>query len=246
MKHLRWQVLLGLLLVALSALFYFIHFLVFHDPHHIFIYMVGDIAFVPVEVLLVTLIIHKVLEVREKRTRLEKLNMVLGTFFSEVGTKLLTYFSDFDPRLSEIKKDLVMNGSWSEHEFLRVRKKLKSYHYEIDIEKVSLNNLKDFALDKRDFLLRLLQNPNLLEHESFTELLRAVFHMTEELEWRKDLNELPSSDKKHLAGDIRRAYGLLVKEWIDYMKHLKKHFPYLFSLAMRTNPFDQNASPVIY
>lgn len=246
MKHLRWQVLLGLALIALSALFYFFHFLIFHDAHHIFIYMVGDIAFVPVEVLLVTLIIHKVLEVREKRTRLEKLNMVLGTFFSEVGTKLLTYFSDVDPRLSEIKKDLVMTGSWSEHEFLRVRKKLRAYHYEIDIEKVSLKNLKDFALDKREFLLRLLQNPNLLEHESFTELLRAVFHMTEELEWRKELNDLPPSDKKHLAGDIKRAYGLLVKEWIDYMKHLKKHFPYLFSLAMRTNPFDQSASPVIY
>jgi hypothetical protein len=58
MKHLRWQVLLGLALVALSTLFYFIHFLIFRDAHHIFIYMVGDIAFVPVEVLLVTLIIH--------------------------------------------------------------------------------------------------------------------------------------------------------------------------------------------
>jgi hypothetical protein len=55
MKHLRWQVLLGLALVALSTLFYFIHFLIFRDAHHIFIYMVGDIAFVPVEVLLVSL-----------------------------------------------------------------------------------------------------------------------------------------------------------------------------------------------
>jgi hypothetical protein len=34
--------------------------------------MVGDIAFVPIEVLLVTLIIHRLLHEREKHARLEK------------------------------------------------------------------------------------------------------------------------------------------------------------------------------
>jgi hypothetical protein len=29
------------------------------------------------------------------------------------------------------------------------------------------------------------------------------------------------------------------------MKHLKENYPFLFSLAMRTNPFDQNASSII-
>jgi hypothetical protein len=29
------------------------------------------------------------------------------------------------------------------------------------------------------------------------------------------------------------------------MRYLKNNYPYLFSLAMRTNPFDQNATPVI-
>jgi hypothetical protein len=29
------------------------------------------------------------------------------------------------------------------------------------------------------------------------------------------------------------------------MKHLKDNYPYLFSLAMRTNPFDHEASPVV-
>ena len=46
-------------LLTLSALFYWMHFLLFHDAHHIFIYLVGDIAFVPIEVLLVTLILHR-------------------------------------------------------------------------------------------------------------------------------------------------------------------------------------------
>jgi hypothetical protein len=82
----------------------------------------------------------------------------------------------------------------------------------------------------------------MLEHESFTNLLWAVFHLTDELAHRRDLKKLPDSDYEHLAGDIKRAYYQLVLQWLDYMKHLKHDYPYLFSLAMRTNPFDKDAS----
>lgn len=245
MKGMRWQIILGLSLVVLSVIFYFIHYAIFRDPHHIFIYMIGDIAFVFIEVLLVTLIIHQLLGVREKRARLEKLNMVIGVFFSEIGAGLVTYFSDFDPKLEKIKQELIVRPNWSEKEFSAVSKRLRGYHYGVEIQKVELEYLRDFLIAKRDFLLRLLENPNLLEHESFTELLRAVFHLTEELQGREDISQLPDSDYEHLAGDIKRAYVLLVQHWLDYMKHLKNNYPYLFSLAMRTNPFDQSASPIV-
>ena len=91
-------------------------------------------------------------------------------------------------------------------------------------------------------MLGLLENPNLLEHESFTNLLWAVFHLTEELIHRRRLKGLPDSDYKHLSGDIKRIYHLLIAEWLEYMEHLKNDYPYLFSLAMRMNPFDANAS----
>lgn len=35
---------------------------------------------------------------------------------------------------------------------------------------------------------------------------------------------------------------LLINEWLDYMKYLKANYPFLFHLAMRTNPFDRSAS----
>jgi len=245
MKRFSGQILLGSSLIVLSVLFYVLHYAIFRDPHHIFIYLIGDIAFVFIEVLLVTLIIHRLLTGREKRTRLEKLNMVIGAFFSEVGTRLVAYFSDFDPKLDEIRKDLVVTNDWSEQEFSRVSKRLKNYDYGVVIQKVELEDLANFLMGKRDFLLRLLENPTLLEHESFTELLRAVFHLTEELAARKDLTQLPDTDYEHLAGDIKRVYILLVYQWFDYMNHLKDNYPYLFSLAMRANPFDQDASPIV-
>jgi hypothetical protein len=207
--------------------------------------MIGDIAFVFVEVLLVTLIIHKLLSVREKRSLLEKLNMIIGAFFSEVGTVLLTYLSDFDPALGNIKKELVLRNNWTAKDFTKVRKNLRQHAYDIEIKQINLGHLRSFLIKKRDFLVRLLENPNLLEHETFTELLWAVFHLTEELSARKDIRQLPGSDYGHLAGDIKRAYKLLVREWTDYMEHLKNNYPYLFSLALRTNPFDEKASPIV-
>ena len=72
---------------------------------------------------------------------------------------------------------------------------------------------------------------------NFTDLLWAVTHLTEELSHRKDLKTLPNADYEHLSGDIKRAYIMLITEWLAYMKHLKESYPYLFSLAVRTNPF---------
>ena len=182
---------------------------------------------------------------REKQARLEKLNMVIGIFFSEAGTKLLAYFSTFDPHVDLVRKDLIVSEDWSEREFHRVSQRLKNYDYNVDIEKVDLGQLRNFLEGKTDILLRLLEHPALLEHESFTELLRAVFHLTEELLYRDQLRVLPETDKAHLAGDLKRVYMLLVHRWLDYMKHLQDKHPYLFSLAMRLNPFDQEASPIV-
>ena len=245
MKRLNWQVMLALSLIIMSLLLYLLHYAIFRDPHHIYIYMLGDIAFIPIEVLLVAVIVHQLLSNREKRVRLEKMNMVIGAFFSEFGTTMLTFFSDYDPNLDHIRRNLIVTNDWSKEEFSRVSKLLKNYGCEIDIEKADLVYIRGFLAQKRDFLLRLLENPILLEHESFTQLLQAVFHLTDELENREELKQLPDSDRKHIAGDIKRAYALLIVEWLSYMKYARDNYPYLFSLAMRTNPFDQSASVVL-
>jgi hypothetical protein len=182
---------------------------------------------------------------RDKKTRIDKLNMVNSLFFSEIGNRLLTYFVELDPQAATLREELVVTNDWSVADFLKVNKLLKNHKYDVDIERISQEELKTFFDGKVDLLLRLLENPVLLERESFTETIRAVFHFREELLLRHDISQLPEPDKKHLAGDIKRAYKLLAHHWLDYMKHLKNNYPYLFSLAMRTNPFDRNASPII-
>ena len=139
----------------------------------------------------------------------------------------------------------MVDDEWSPEHFDKMEEILKDRNYKIDAQKGDLKEMRAFLIDKRSFLLRLLENPNLLEHENFTELLWAVFHLAEELSHRPTVRGLPDTDYKHLAGDIKRAYGLLVREWLSYMEHLKANYPYLFSLAVRTNPFNPQAKVVL-
>jgi len=242
MKLDKWKIVWGVALVSLSVVFYGIHFLIFRDPHHLFIFLVGDIAFVFTEVLLVTMIIHELLSYRDKRDKLYKVNMVIGAFFSEVGTELLRLFSDFDHNADTVREEFVACHTWPDKKFIETSKECKHYNYNIDSQKGSLEALRTFLLDKRNFLLNLLQNPTLLEHDTFSDLLWTVFHLTEELVHRDDLEDLADADYNHIAIDIERAYILLTAQWLAYMKHLKDDYPYLYSLAIRTNPFNPEAS----
>ena len=245
MKPDKWKIIWGVLLIILSMVFYLAHFIIFRDAHHLFIFLVGDVAFVFIEVLLVTMIIHELLNYRDKKSKLEKLNMVIGAFFSEVGTELVGLFSRFDHNADTIQGWLTECGKWPEDRFFSMNRQCRLYEYKIDCCRGDMKALRDFLIEKRAFLLNLLQNGNLMEHESFTNLLWAVFHLTEELEARQDVGNLSKTDCRHIDHDIERAYVLLIAEWLDYMKHLKLHYPYLFSLAIRTNPFDPEASPEV-
>ena len=182
---------------------------------------------------------------RERRVRREKLNMVIGAFFSEVGTTLLVSFSDLDSRVEQIKRDLIVNGDWTDAQFSSVAERIRGYHYQVDAARIDFEHLRAFLTQRREFLLRLLENPTLMEHELFTDLLLAVFHLTEELAHRRKVTELPPTDQAHLAGDVQRIYGLLVHQWLDYLHYLKVNYPYLYSLAIRTNPFDEKASAIV-
>ena len=245
MKKSLWQIRLGVILIALSAIFYLIHFAIFRDAHHIFLYLIGDIAFVFIEVLMVTMIIHEVLKLREKRALMEKLNMVIGAFFSEVGTRLLGELAACDPGAERIRRELIVTGHWTNEQFGNAKRRIRGYEYAIDPHCGDLAAMRETLIVQREFLLRLLENPNLLEHDTFTGLLMAVFHLTEELASRSDVRQLSEADLLHIAGDMKRVYGLLTAEWLDYMKHLRENYPYLFSFAMRTNPFDPLAAPEI-
>jgi hypothetical protein len=241
----RWKLIAGIGLVTLSLALYTTHFWLFHDAEHILVFGFGEIAFIPIEVLVVTLIIDQMLEAREKQQRMEKLNMVIGTFFSTIGTPLLTRLVQADPDIDALRQRLVVRDSWRKGDFIAMKEVIQNYSCSVDIDRIDLDAAKGFLLHNEEFLLRLVENPMVFEHESFTDLILAISHLTEEVKARDTLSGLPKDDTGHLATDLRRIYSRLIPEWLRYMEYLQNHYPYLFHLAMRKNPFDASASVII-
>jgi hypothetical protein len=245
MRRFSWEIQFGLSLILMSVVLYLFHYALFEDARHIILWTTTSVAFLPISVLFVTLIINRLLMRREKHLIMDKLNVLIGTFFSVIGTRLLRYCAAWDPHLDRIRPEVGRGVDCPENEYRRVRLRLEKFEYAVDFKKVDFDELRRFLEKKSDFMLRLLENPHLLEHASFTNLLRSVFHLTEELVAREGLRELPDSDYRHLAGDMERVYRLIALEWFDYMRYLRTSYPYLFSFAMRTNPFEEQASVVV-
>jgi hypothetical protein len=229
------------ILVAVSLLLYVMHFVWFKDLHHIWLWSFTSLAFLPVSALFVTLLINRVLSARDKALRLEKLNMLIGLFFSDLGNELLLRFSDADPEDQYLRNHFGSPKPWSKLQPKQAQAILHRHRFGIAITRNELADLKAYIIPHTEFLMRLMENPNLIEHESFTQLLRAVFHLKEELSYREDLETISDSDVHHLCGDIERVYSFITGEWVQYMIFLKSSFPYLFSLAVRANTLDRSA-----
>jgi hypothetical protein len=129
--------------------------------------------------------------------------------------------------------------------FQTMQKCLDEYTCSVSLARIDLEDFRRFLISHEEFLLRMVENPMVFEHESFADLILAINHLIEEMKARGDLSQLPPSDRSHLTTDIQRAYSQLIHEWIKYMEYLKTHYPYLFNLAMRKNPFDESASVIV-
>lgn len=182
---------------------------------------------------------------RDSQNRLRKVNMVLGVFFSEVGNHLLALFSRHQKGADILRHGLEITPQWTREQFFGARKKISSADLKVDSVNMDLSELNTFLGGKRDFFVGLMENPVLVEHEGFSEALLAVFHLQDELQCRQSFTDLPETDRLHLTADMNRAYSRLVDQWLVYLAHLKEQYPYIFSLAVRSNPFNPEADPVV-
>lgn len=245
----RWwrvhDLVLAIILLSISFFVYLEQLAIFQDPKNTAFYILQDFAFLPISILVVTLVLERLLELRDRQQRVEKTRMLTGTFFSWTGYQLLAKLAALDRRLPEYAQNLIADADWTDRDYSRARAEMAARRFEIRPGMHDLIDLREFLHDRAEFLIRLLENPMILEHESFTELLRSIFHLIEELEYRDDLGTLPASDIEHLTTDIERIYRSLVMEWIDHLGYLRRNYPYLYSLAVRTNPFNDQATAVI-
>jgi voltage-gated potassium channel len=207
----------------------------------IFVIVIGIGTFLT----LLTSVTQWFLQRRQAALNKHRISMLVGVFFTEVGNQLLRIFSGFDPGIATVRKDFLVTADWTPEKFQLLKKRLNNYEHKIDPLSLELGKTWDFLRSKGDLLVRQLENADLIDNENFTGLLWATVHLRDELAARSSLENLPKADIAHVANDAKRAYALLTIQWIDYLQFLKVKYPFLFSLALRTNPFVENQDAVI-
>jgi len=232
-------------LSVVSIVLYLVDYFLLGNVRDIAASFIGNLAFLPVYVIFVTLMIEQIMREHERQVVLRKLNMVIGVFFSEVGNHLLRELSRLVVTRDELREHLMVKGTWKADDYQRALAFLSQRDVSFATTADARINVRAFLVSRRGFLVGLLENQSLLEHDQFTDLLWSVFHLVEELEARTDFTGMPQSDIDHLHGDMKRVFGHLSREWLLYMQHLNQDYPYLFSLAVRLNPMIDQPNPQV-
>jgi hypothetical protein len=229
-----------ILMAVLSAGLFLLQNFLFHRSGDTGFYFFQDLAFLPINVLLVTLGVNAFISYREKQETYDKVNILIGEFFAESGFDVIRTLNTFVSNAEQVNTCAASNASCGVRDLRKFKRNMEKMQITADASRGNLEQLKSSLLAIKQNLLAMFENPNLLEHDRFTEMLWALYHLMDELRSRESLFGLPASDLKHLSGDIGRAYSLLVVEWAYIVKHMKQRYPYLYSLASRKNPFETN------
>jgi hypothetical protein len=228
---------IALVLIGASVILYSINYLIFHDIEHIFIFLLSDLAFSFIEVIIVGLIIDRFLASREKRSVLYKLNMISGIFFSEIGTKLLGLLLDLFDNRSEICPCLDIGEHWSHSDFVKARNELSKSKIKQKHNNIDLQNLKNYLNQHKSLLLEIITNPNVLEHDEGVELLWAVFHLSDELNALETGNKGIQGTDEIVMDEAVRVYQMLSIEWLNYMEFSQNKYPLFYKAVLSTNQF---------
>lgn len=237
--------LLIVLLLLLSSALYLLQLTWFHAPRDTFFYLLQDFAFLPVQVALVSIALSRIISVREKRERLQKTHIMISAFFSEIGTELMNRLVLCGNIVNELDPHLNIEARWSQKEFREAASFVKNKTLPVSCSAENLEDIKALLIEKRMYILVMLGNPTLLEHEAFTDMLWAILHLTDELLARNSLIDLLDTDVAHLNNDVRRALSAIIVHWIGYMNYIKSEYPFLFSLETRRNPLNRYSEIVV-
>ena len=133
-KRLSWKVKFSILMVILIIIIYGSNYLVLGDAEHIISYIWTHLGFIPVDILLVAFLLDEIIERKEKEAMLEKLDMLMSTFFSEVGNELISQLSTVN-KYKASTENLKSIKNWNEEDFDNKLAELKgsSLDFQADI-----------------------------------------------------------------------------------------------------------------
>ena len=158
-KRLSWKLKFSILMVLLIIIIYGSNYLVLGDAEHIISYVWTHLGFIPVDILLVAFLLDEIIERKEKEAMLEKLDMLMSTFFSEVGNELINQLSTVN-KYKASTENLKSIKNWEDKDYENKLNELKSSTVDfsaidmgLEDREEFLENLRTLLVDKREFIV---------------------------------------------------------------------------------------------
>lgn len=226
-----------LLLLCVSALLYAIHYLIFRDLHHLAIFGLHELAFVPLEVILVTLGLDQLVEKTHREEARSKVSIIETLYFNESGSTMLRYLTSFDPDAARLRELLQVTQDWRSSDFRQAIRQLKSYPFLLDLDRIDFFGLHYHLSQRHEYYRSMLENPALTQSEAFTEMIMKIYLLWEELDGRTNLYQLPEKDRSYLAELLHEIYRELTEYWLDNVYNHSIHNRFRLHRAIESNPF---------
>lgn len=237
-KEIRGSIMINIVLLIMSMIIYTIHYMVFGHANETLSGIILSLAYVPLGMICQILIFDKILEARERIKAANKMNMLVGSFYHEVGNKLLDLIVKGDKAIKEVQAYTQISLKWEIDEFQLLSQILREYKCNLDIDIINLEEISRILELENKFLLGYITNPILDEYEEFGNMIISLLHLSDELKSRYNNKTLMDYEKIHIRNDICCAYNRLLLQWVDYMQYLKGVYPELFVKALINSPFD--------
>jgi len=241
----RTNLIICTILITCAVVIYSIKNIFYGDHHSSFKFIFNALGILPVNLLLMTFIFNKLLTVHNRDEKRKKRDMLMGVFFSECGCKILRMMAKLDTNKEQLYNCSSKPDLWEGKHYENIRKTFQNYRSSFRASASDLSTIHTFLNDYHRYILTLINHPALVDHGGFADLIWSLFHLEDELNRRPDFSSLPLTDMEHLQGDLSRVYENILIQWMDHIVYLKNNYPYLFSLAMRTSPFNPEESHAI-
>lgn len=222
-----------IILFVTSIVVYGLQMLIFKDPKTTGFYFLQDVAFMPLTIVIATVMIGAIFEEHDKKERIERTKMLTSAFFTEVGEELLQLLveaSDSYKQMTDLFDDVPDEAE------LKMHIKDMKLHVKLTSERaIELRNTLDVHYM---FITINASNPALLEHEKYTDMLWSIYHLRDELKMR-DLDRMTKEERKHLEIDATRVLNNLLINWVSHVRYVQKEYPYFYASKYKHIDFYQ-------
>ena len=115
-SQVNWKIKFAIVMFILAVIIFLARFLIFGDGEEIIAYLWKHIGFIPIDILIVALVLEEIMGRKEHEAILEKIDMLMGTFFSEIGNDLINELSKVNQNKAKTE-DLKAIRSWDEKDY---------------------------------------------------------------------------------------------------------------------------------